>query len=58
VKARFQSAHGQERVDEEEPGEDEDEFVADLETTNRGGDHQYDVGSWRLEHLVYCTGAR
>jgi hypothetical protein len=31
VKARFQSAHGQERVDEEEPGEDEDEFVADLE---------------------------
>ena len=47
------SAAGQQRVDDEEPGEDEDEFVADLELLeigqrhikqDRGGDHQHDVG--------------
>jgi hypothetical protein len=33
------SAAGQQRVDEEEPGEDEDEFVPDLELLEVGQRH-------------------
>ena len=58
-------ATGQERVDDEQSGKDQDKLVADLEfleisqrhiEQDRGGNHQHDMGQRRRErHQVFIA---